>query len=269
MSELKDAVNQPTRFLSPSNRWISGRIVDQDGKAGTLQGQELIRQISVKLDTDLRALLAPPFLGVAAQRRRIIRDIRQAATWLYAGAPPEVIHYLKDELTTQGKASPQDVIEAASRAFTAVEDFEVLYRAIIGRIQDPGGKTPFPIYSARAIYRVLELRASSPAAMTRTMAETFVEQALRNMEKCIEEDNFKHTFFQALKLFLYLLRYREIDQTFLRYDHTRDRHQFERVIQGLDVARSRPREFARAEKIAQLRGGNREVYVFRGIPRYH
>jgi len=89
VGELKKAVNKPSPFRSSSNRWMSGRIVDQDGTAGTPQGQELIKHISAKLGRDLRELLNQPLVGDSADRRRIIRDIRQAATWLYAGVPSE------------------------------------------------------------------------------------------------------------------------------------------------------------------------------------
>jgi hypothetical protein len=70
------------------------------------------------------------------------------------------------------------------------------------------------MHSARAICRILELRESGPHAMTRTDAEIFVAQALMDMEHYVAENTFPPKFFQAVKLFLYLLRYREIDQTF-------------------------------------------------------
>src|SRR5215831_892871 len=90
-------VRQPIRFLSSSKEWTSGRIVDQDGKAGTPKGQELIKQILAKLGSDLRELLNQPLVGTSEHRRRTIRYIRQAVTWLFAGAHPEVISHLKAE----------------------------------------------------------------------------------------------------------------------------------------------------------------------------
>src|SRR5712692_7900942 len=114
VGELKVVVTAQISFRSASNRWISGRIVDQDGKAGTPQGQELIKHISAKLGRDLGALLKQPLVGTTKQERNIIRDIRQTATWLYAGAPPAVISYLKSELQRiREGASQQHIIEAA------------------------------------------------------------------------------------------------------------------------------------------------------------
>jgi hypothetical protein len=259
------------RFPSVSNRWVSGRIVDQDGRAGTPQGQELIKQISAKLGRDLRDLLDRPFVEAWAERRRILEHIRQAATWLFAGASPEVISYLKSELTTKGKASRSDVIEAAGRSFTEVEDLEILYQAILDRVRNPNlrDRNVFPIHSARAIYRVMELRKSGPDAMTRKDAETFVGLAIINMERCVKGQRLKSEkiFFQAVKLFLYLLRYREVDQTFLRYDNEQDRQQFDRTTRCLETAQSlfqSKRDYARAEKTANLREGIKKYMYFEG-----
>jgi len=105
--------------------------------------------------------------------------------------------------------------------------------------------------------------------MTRTDAETFVEQALINMERCVEQRNFERIFFQAVKLFLYLLRYREIDQTFLRYDNERYPQQFDRTTRCLETAHSffrSQRNYARAQKIADLRDGIEKYMYFEGSP---
>jgi len=50
-----------------------------------------------------------------------------------------VISYLKSELQTQGWASQQHVIEAASRVFTEVGELGVLYKAIYKVITDRVG----------------------------------------------------------------------------------------------------------------------------------
>jgi hypothetical protein len=236
---LRDAIRQPIRFLSSSKEWTSGRIVDQDGQAGTPKGQELIKQILAKLGSDLRELLNPPLMGTSEHRRRTIRYIRQAVTWLFAGAHPEVISHLKVELQARGKTPERDVIEAAGRSFVDKEALQCLYQAIIERVRSPGDRSAFPIHSARAICRILELRESGPhAIMTRADAATFVAQALGDMEHSVEEKKFTPKFFQAAKLFLYLLRYREIDQTFLLYDHTQDRQLLDRVIHCLEIAKN-------------------------------
>jgi len=165
--------------------------------------------------------------------------MRQAATWLFAGAPPEVINHLKAELQARGKTPERDVIEAAGRSFVDKEALQNLYKAIIERVRHPGDRSAFPIHSARAICRILELREGGPhAIMTRADAATFVAQALIDMEHYVEEKKFPPKFFQAAKLFLYLLRYREIDQTFLLYNNKQDRQLLDRVIDCLEIAKN-------------------------------
>jgi hypothetical protein len=84
----------------------------------------------------------------------------------------------------------------------------------------------------------MQLRESSPDAMIRLEAETFVEQTLINMEECVKATNFETIFFQAARLFLYLLRYREIDQTFLLYNNPQDSQLFDRTIRCLETAQN-------------------------------
>lgn len=151
-----------------------------------------------KLGGDLSSLLNQPPVGTSEHRRRIVRDIRQAATWLFAEAPPEVVGYLKTKLDEDREQSERDVIEAAGRSFTATDDIKVLYRAILQRIDHPLGRTAFPIHSARAICRILELREFGPDALTRADAETFVKQALITMENCVAAGNFKQSFFVVI-----------------------------------------------------------------------
>jgi hypothetical protein len=288
---LRDAIRQPIRFLSSSNEWTSGRIVDQDGKAGTHAGQGLIQHIGVKLGNDLRELLKQPLVGTSEHRRRTIRYIRQAATWLFAEAPPEVISHLQAELQAKGRTAERDVIEAAGRSFVDKAVLQSLYKAIIERVRYPEARSAFPIHSARAICRILELRESSPHAMTRTAAEIFVAQALIDMEHYVVGNTFPPKFFQAVKLFLYLLRYRETDQTFLLYNDEQDRQLLDRAIHCLEVAKdyainnpiefqnalhsrksraSRAAALATAERIAARAAGLldeiRKYLVFEGSP---
>jgi hypothetical protein len=289
---LRDAIRQPTRFLSSSKEWTSGRIVDQDGKAATPEGQELIKQILAKLGSDLSDLLNQPLVGTSAHRRDTIKYIRQAATWLFAGAPPEVISHLKAVLQAREKTPERDVIEAAGRSFVDKEALQCLYKAIIERVRSPGERSAFPIHSARALCRILELRESgSHAIMMRTDAETFVVQALIDMEHYVEAKKFPPKFFQAAKLFLYLLRYREIDQTFLLYNNEQDHQLLDRATHCLEIAKNyvidnpiefqnalhlrkirakRPSDLATAKRIAEraadLLDAIRKYIVFEGSP---
>jgi hypothetical protein len=184
-----------------------------------------------------------------------------------------VISYLKTRLDADGEQSESDVIEAAGRSFTTTDDIKVLYRAILQRIDHPPlGRTAFPIHSARAICRILELREFGPDALTRAEAETFVKQALITMEHCVEKENFKQTFFQAVKLFLYLLRYREINQTFLLYNNEQDNELLDRAIRCLEIAKSyvidNPVRFRQAFLTTAVRIAEKAAYLLDEIRKY-
>ena len=71
------------------------------------------------------------------------------------------------------------------------------------------------------------------------------------------------------ELFLYLLRYREIDQTFLRYDNAQDRQLFDRTIHCPETAQSffqSKRYDARAKKAADLMSEIKKYIFFEGSP---
>ena len=251
-----------------------GRIVDQDGKSRTTEGQKLIDNITAKFSSDIKEIQE------ILKRRRIrdqeywrffeaIKYSRQAATWLFAGAPPEVVDHLRSELENRGRTPEGDVIEAAGRSFIFVEDLRMLYEVIVERIHHPGNGPAFPIHSASAICRILELREFGPDALTRDNAKTFMEQALIDMERCAEQQNFKQKFFQAVKLFLYLLRYREIDQDFLRYENTKDCEIFNRLISCLEYAKvyfHRQYVSTKNQKVADMIVEIKKYMFFEGRP---
>jgi len=275
VGELKAIVTPQLSFPSAANRVTRGRIVDQDGQAGTPQGQALIQHLAAKLGEDLRTLHHQPLVGTTEQRRSIVGDIRQAATWLFAGAPSEVIQYLKSELEKiHGEGSHQHLIEAASRALTDVDDLKLLYRAISRVITYRGchprpNQARFPLNSVRALYNVMALRTSGPEAMTRPEAATFVAATLCTMEDCVQANNYAQKFSHAAKLFLYLLRYRQVDQTFLVEVNVQDRQLFDRAIGCLESAQrfwQTKGNDLRAEKCTALMQEIKNYMVFQGSP---
>jgi hypothetical protein len=75
--------------------------------------------------------------------------------------------------------------------------------------------------------------------------------------------------FQAVKLFLYLLRYREIEQTFLVYDNNQNRQSFEKTVHCLEIAQNsfqNARDFTKAAKTADLKEGIKKYMYFEGSP---
>jgi hypothetical protein len=267
---LKNVLNKPIRFQSSPNRWVNGRIVDKDGQAKTPRGQNLIDRVSAKLGSDLQELLHHLAYRSGESRRQIeaIRHIRQAAGWLFGGASSVVISHLRNQLEASEQTSTRDVLEAAGRCFIERDDIALLYKAILQRIQHPIPKRqPFPEFSARAIYRVLELREQALNAMRRENAENFVRQAVINMEGCVNRRDFKRRFFQFVKLFLYLLRYRENDQSFLSDSNDQEQELFDRMLCCLKSAQSHfqeERNFRIERRVMDLTSELERYRIFEG-----
>jgi len=270
VGSLKNVLNTPIRFQSSLNRWVNGRIVDKDGKAKTPRGQNLIDRVSAKLGSDLQELLDHLAHRSGESRRQIeaIRHIRQAAGWLFGGASSVVISYLKAQLEGSEQTRTGDVLEAAGRCFVERHDIELLYKVILQGIQYPIPKRQrFPEFSARAIYRVLELREQALNAMRREDAENFVRQAVINMEECVNRRNFKRKFFQFVKLFLYLLRYRENDQSFLSDSNDQEQELFDRMLSCLESARGHfqdERNYRTARRVMDLTSELERYRIFEG-----
>jgi hypothetical protein len=129
------------------------------------------------------------------------------------------------------------MVDAAGRAFNSKQEFQLLYDVILKRIRT-NPNNPLPIYSARALWRVLSLRKDSPLYMEKSQAVAYVNESLKIMEQAALQNNqnFQKNFFQAAGLFLFLLRFRINDNKFLDADNIEDEELFGRVINCLKKA---------------------------------
>jgi len=201
------------------------RPIDQNGMAGTKQASRMIDTIANKAANDF------PHVRTGYTRKFVTR-----MSWLFAKTPENV----KKEIRKYISQSDYDNkwtygVEAAGRVFTAEEDFKLLYTQIFGRIKS-AHQTPFPIQSYKALWRLLSLREDSPTAMTPRQAKTFTEEVVKLMEREARVGNYKKKFFQAARLFLFLLRFRVVDQGFLNPDNHSYSGLFERTIECLRKA---------------------------------
>ena len=118
----------------------------------------------------------------------------------------------------------RNIVEAAGRCLKEKSDLALLFKAAIRKVHDIDrinyergrGKT-FPIQWTRAIWRVLYLREHAPDAMERNDADLFAKCIMRNMEIFVEDGNYAIAFMQSVRMFLYLLRFRIKEQSFLSY----------------------------------------------------
>jgi hypothetical protein len=87
------------------------------------------------------------------------------------------------------------------------------------------------------------------------------------MEGCIKVGNFDRKFFQLVKLFLYLLRYRKKDQLYLLYDDEQEPGLFDRILCCLKSAEDHFQNegnLSKARKVMDLTDELRKYMNFEG-----
>ncbi|MDI6812210.1 MAG: hypothetical protein QME75_13645 [Deltaproteobacteria bacterium] len=227
---------------------IKCATVDQDGKACTIIGNEILQRIAIKFEKDFRRLQGQNNI-------RLLKMVLSRAAWLYASTPSNIVDYIRDILrtgyTVQGWSS---AAEAAGRAFIKVEDFRILFRAIARRAKsDPFDLKTFPINAARAICNVLMLRRNGERGLDRDKAQLFANRALQRLLKQQESRNFQMLYFQMVRLLLYLLRFRKIDpECFAPYD-AQSISVFEKAKESMEFAKNLlPRHTPRVAQIKKI-----------------
>ncbi|TLD40996.1 MAG: hypothetical protein JETT_2724 [Candidatus Jettenia ecosi] len=218
---FRDELRRPIRFQNNFGDWISGKIVNQDGKTVTSEGKKIIHRISKKLGDDLDIVVSRN-LG-----RRIEQVICSAATWLFGAASTKIDKYLREKLETEIIIN-NNLVEAAGRCFKDNNDFALFYKVAVK--QDCS-----KMYWMRAIWRILSLREYAPDIMERSHAEKFVKEALKVMKEEANQNRYANRFFQAVRMFLYVLRFRIKEPNFLSYDSPTDKQLFDKIIKCLEV----------------------------------
>ncbi len=231
LENLRDHIKKPVNYRNKDGKWINARIVNKDGKPSQVENRELISSISKKINDDFLSIKLK-MSRATEKRERLEKYLLQTGTWLFGGAPRSISERMSENIEKSG--AKRDFIEPASRCFVQQNEFKVIYNAIYERIKSDATNN-FPLYCSRALWRSLQLREFAADALERAQAILFVEKTLLIMNQCVSEKNFKQKFFQAIKLFLYLLRYRIVDKTFLLYENPKDRPLF---IQTLDYLES-------------------------------
>ncbi|WP_319526675.1 hypothetical protein [uncultured Desulfosarcina sp.] len=201
------------------------RPINQDGAAGTEEASRLIDMLAKKASIDF------PAIGDGLKRKFISR-----LSWLYAKTPENIRTEVRKNIS-QGYYNIKwnEGVEAAGRIFINENDLKLLYKEVYKRIRS-NHNTPFPIQSYRALWRVLSLREKSPLAMARKQAEAFCEESVKMMRREANTNRYKQRFFQAAGLFLFILRFRQVDRGFLDPDNLSDSGLFKRAIECLRAA---------------------------------
>lgn len=207
-------------------------------------GQENLNQLIDKLDKDFCYLIGYR----DSIRNDSIYRVLVCGTWLWDMTPESIRDYIRKLLRQnyQGHYNRywNRAVEGGSRSFINIDDYSLLFTAIEGRLKNNNlmGREKFPIQASRAIYRLLYVRQDAEQGLTREQAFLFAQEAVNIMILEAEKSNFRNKFFQAVQLFIFLLRFRKKDSTFLDPDNPHDKKLFDKALSCLDKANSFFRE---------------------------
>ena len=262
LNDIRDRVLKRTMPFTYAGQPLRVQAIDQDGKACSGEGNALIQRIAEKFSRDFRRL-------AERQMTDSVDRLFSRASWLYKATPVNVTAYVKQVLTGDFMAARWGrAVEAASRFFVEVDDFQLLFECIARRARVTWESfESFPIQTARGICRVLMFRQDGEKGLSADMARMFANRALERLQQEQKTGSFSMLFFQVILLVLYLLRFRRSDP--LCFD-ARDAHtfaMFHKVMETMDMARayfSDHNQDAKALRVAQIAEGFEKYLYYEG-----
>lgn len=256
--------SRPEKIFGAHQMYIYN--VDVTGQACTIQGNNLIERISDKFKRD--------FLHPQVNETKKNKIFSRAA-WCYWRTPDEIIEYISNLI--QGNTNIQPwlwAVDAASRSFQNVIDYQILIKSICRRIHInniQSANEPFPINSARATLRVLMFREDGEKALDRNNANSLAKNALRRLLFEQDNDNYQHNYnqiyFQMIALLLYLLRYRKIDNKCFHPDLYDNIYYFYDAIESMEEAQKfclNNNQANKADKIRKISDGFEKYLHYEG-----
>lgn len=238
VGSLRREIERSRRFNSDYKKY--GRIVNQEGQTRSPDAQVILKKITDKLGQDFKRLIDGDLSRKYRIQPIIAKHIYYSSTWLFGAAPPEILDYIRNRLLKMSQSVAVDnvldnrcLIYGAGRCFNEQNDIQQLYESAIRRmdeVRNSRSGVVFPIEYLRTMWRLLSLRELAPDAMNRNQAMIFVKVIIERMEEKVKESQFSQVFFQSIRTFVFLLRYRIVDSTFLSYDSKTDKSYFERII---------------------------------------
>lgn len=216
---------------------LSIKRIDENGKAGSQQGNTIVSQIADRIERQSARFLQSKWTWISDNTRVFLLR----SSWLWAATPKNVIEYIERYLIDHGNRYDQTwnhIIESASRCFTKESQFKLLCEKIHKRSLIGHGN-PFPIQSMRSLSRILVFREQGWRGLDSGMARHFSERAANIICDEVNSNTIKVKFFQGVFLILALLRFRVTDPSFL--DPVNQSTVFIRIEhyfrEGIEVAR--------------------------------
>jgi len=234
------------------------QVLDQNGQPCTDHGRKCIQRLSSKFEQDFISLLEKDTVNNSLKEKLLVR-----ATWMYASAPRSIIQYAREIIVQDCSQRIWNwAVEAGSRAFTSIEDFQLLFDAIAKRALRKDLPQSFPIQSARAICRILMFRQDGYLGIDHQKAEVFAYSTLERLREETSECNYDRLFFQLIILLYYLLRYRKVDPDCFDPHKKEGIIVFEKAIEYLGGAH----DYFRAK--GQIEKAERVKEAMKGFKRY-
>lgn len=239
VESIRNIIKRPVSYFDQSKRkWINAKLLSKDGKPSKPENVEILNKLAAKLESD--------FISVTKkqtnQDEKTVKFLWQTCSWLYDGTPKVIKDYICTVLQSTTRSSNVHLAEAAGRCFTDPIQMRTLYasihRGISERLRENNAtKTSFPLQYMRALWNILQFRDYAPDALDKAQAGLIAQQTITLMNECVRNKNFKVKFFQATRLFIFLLRYRLVDRAFMTSDNTNDGPLFKQAINCLESAK--------------------------------
>jgi len=276
-SQYLDFLNKAKIFWTQAATDARGyycKKIDHNGKAGTEKAQKIIENIAQKLEYDFEQIENDLRVG-RGHREELIEKMIIRGSWLWLSTPSCIVNklelFLEQNKYVEYPARWNYYVEASSRCFSKTRSINKLFKAIHKRIQSPppNGGNPFPINSARAIYRVLIYRANGHEGLNEKLVDSFLNQSILMLKTEVKRTNLDRKFFQAVLLFSYILRYRKKNPDFLNPEKKENQAIFEDVFGLLDIAQrwfDRNYNPARAHRLNQALENIKNFMCYEGTP---
>jgi hypothetical protein len=267
IDDIRDEVLKKATQIYYANKESYVKFIDQNGRACTPDGNDIIKKVVEKFDLDFNA---------ANDEDGLTERILTRASWLYTSTPSNIINYIGHVLADKLNVKRwNDLIYAAGRSFSEYRDFQLLFKAIESEIKhreslkkaQRSSLNVFPIQCQRAICFVLMYRRESEKSLSCETASFFAIQALKRLKNEEEKKNFNITYFQLIRLLLYLLRCRRSKpQCFSPSDESQIRP-FLEAIRSMQKARNilqREHNRAKSLKVDQILNGFEKYLYYEG-----
>jgi hypothetical protein len=190
------------------------------------------------------------------------------AAWLYLRTPIVIVEYIKtvinNDYTRREWCWGAD---AAGRCFRELSEYRALYQAVARRIKRSRGVEPFPIQSARGVWRILMLREDGEKGLDCELARLLAKATLTRLRTEQNENRFSILYFQLIRFLLYLLRYRKTDPSCFDPNDWRSMDVFEQTMDSMKKARkyfNRRRNFSKATRIKRIADGFEQYLHYKG-----